>query len=505
MTSNPWHQLPPPQSPWRDRLQEAIRRTGPGIGVIALILLLVSFWGSDEGATSTAGEGDFNALARVESGPFAITVTEQAVLDAGQSVTISSDLPSNRAKLLYLATEGSLLAPGDVIARIDPAPFEQDLETLRSDIQEAEAVLMQAEAELALLRVENEDKFNKLNQQLGAARLKVGNLEGADIPTREALARRALQQAQADYQKARQQLVAEEQLLARDLSTRLDLEKARDQLQQKKVEVDIAERNLNTLRDTALPAELQQARMALEHSSQEVDNYRDIVLTQKLNKQQAEVMRHQGKLANHRQALARTEAQLAMTTLTAPVSGQLLYKELSIGNEKRKVQVGDSLWQHQGFAVIPDLSSLVAYSDIREQDIGKLRPGLAVKIYPEAYPDLALDGEVESIGTLVSGAGIAGNNHFRVRIALATTDPRLRPGMGARATIVAKRYEAVLRIPVEAVFYRGRETFSVLWRNGNPREVAVELGDSDGEYVIVESGLEAGQEVMLVYPDNLKP
>ncbi|KJS07279.1 MAG: hypothetical protein VR73_09205, partial [Gammaproteobacteria bacterium BRH_c0] len=296
-------------------MQEAIRRTGPGIGVIALILLLVSFWGSDEGATSTAGEGDFNALARVESGPFAITVTEQAVLDAGQSVTISSDLPSNRAKLLYLATEGSLLAPGDVIARIDPAPFEQDLETLRSDIQEAEAVLMQAEAELALLRVENEDKFNKLNQQLGAARLKVGNLEGADIPTREALARRALQQAQADYQKARQQLVAEEQLLARDLSTRLDLEKARDQLQQKKVEVDIAERNLNTLRDTALPAELQQARMALEHSSQEVDNYRDIVLTQKLNKQQAEVMRHQGKLANHRQALARTEAQLAMTTL----------------------------------------------------------------------------------------------------------------------------------------------------------------------------------------------
>lgn len=508
MTSNPWQQLPPRQSALLDRLRRGMREWGPGVAVIVLAVVLVSVWSSGDGAATGGDSAAFNPLARVESGPFIITVTEPALLDAGQSVTISSGLPSNRAKLLYLATEGALLAPGDVIARIDPAPFEEDMETLRSDIQEAEAVLMQAQAELELLRVENEDKLNKLNEQLGAAQLKVGNLEGADIPTREALARRALQLAQTEYQKARQQVVAEEQLLARDLSTRVDLEKARDDVQQKQVEMDIATRNLNTLRDTALPAELQQARMALEHSTQEFDNHRDIVLTQKLNKQQAEVMRHEGKLANHRQALARAEGHLAMTTVTAPVSGQLLYKEMSIGNEKRKVQVGDSLWQHQGFAVIPDLSSLVAYSDIREHDIGKLRPGLAVKIYPEAYPDLELDGVVESIGTLASGAageGVVGDNHFRVRIAMTATDPRLRPGMGAKAVIVAQRFDAVLRIPVEAVFYRGRETYSVLWRNGNPREVAVKLGDSDGEFVIVESGLEAGQEVMLVYPDNLKP
>ena len=505
MTSDPWQQLKRSSSPLKEGLRRRIPASGPGIAAMAVILVLVSLWLSGDGVVgSGAGEGAV-PLARVESGPFVITVTEPAVLDARQSVTISSDLPSNRAKLLYLATEGSLLSAGDVIARIDPAPFEEDREKLQSEIQEAQAVLMQARAELELQRVENEEKLNKLDQQRGAARLRVGNLEGADLATREAQAARALQQARADHQQAVQQLAAEEQLHSRELSPRRDLEKARDRVQQKRIELDIAERNFNTLKNTALPAELQQARMALEHSSREFDNYRDVVLTQKFNKQQAEVLRHQTRLDNHRQALARTESYLAMTTVTAPVPGQLLYRELSIGNEKRKLQVGDSLWQNQGFAVIPDLSAMVAYTDIREQDIGKLQEGLSVTLYPQAYPDLALKGVVESIGTLAARPEAVGDNHFRVRIALVDNDPRLRPGMGAKAVIIARAFDSVLRTPVEAVFYRDNKTWSVLWRNGNPREVAVKLGDSDGEFVIVESGLEAGQQVMLVYPDNLKP
>ena len=44
--------------------------------------------------------------------------------------------------------------------------------------------------------------------------------------------------------------------------------------------------------------------------------------------------------------------------------------DLAAKCSSRKPQVGDSLWNRHAFAVIPDLSSLVAYADIDEKDIG---------------------------------------------------------------------------------------------------------------------------------------
>ena len=476
----------------------------PGLALAALAIALPASWfAGGEGAVEAPG-GDYVPLARVESGPFAIHLGEAVVLDAARSVTIASDLPSNRAKLLYLATEGALLDQGEVIARIDPAPFAEDIAKLESDIQEAEAVLMQARAELELLRVENEDKLNKLSQQVAAARLKVGNLEGADLAAREALADKALRDARAADKAARQRLAAEMELHARGLTTRGELDRARDNAEQRRLELGVAERNLDTLRDTALPAELAQARMGLEHSTREYDNHRDVVLTQKLAKQRAEVLRHESKLATLRQGLERARGYLAGTTLLAPVSGQLLYLDIPVGNEKRKVQVGDSLWQRQGFAVIPDLSTLVALGTIRERDIGKVRPGQAVTLHPEAYPALTLRGRVESIGTLARAVGGEGDNRFAVRIAVADSHPDLGPGMSARASILVRRYDRVARVPVEALFTEGGETLCYLWDGGAPRAVAVRAGGGDGEFVAIEAGLEAGQQVLLVHPDSLR-
>ena len=480
-----------------------VRGAAPGVVLVVVVMGLAASWlVGDDGAGDTPA-GNYVPLARVESGPFAVSLSEGVVLDAARSVTIASDLPSNRAKLLYLATEGALLDAGEVIARIDPAPFAEDIAKLESDIQEAEAVLMQARAELELLRVDNEDKLNKLRQQVAAARLKVGNLEGADLAAREALADKALRDARAAEQGARQRLAAERELHARGLSTRGELDRARDNAEQKRLELSVAERNLETLRDTALPAELAQARMGLEHSTREFDNHRDVVLTQKLAKQQAEVVRHESKLATLRRGLEQARGYLARTTLVAPVSGQLLYLDIPVGNEKRKVQVGDSLWQRQGFAVIPDLSALVALGAIRERDIGKVRSGQVVTLHPEAYPGLTLRGRVESIGTLARAGGDAGDNRFAVRIALDDSHPDLRPGMSARADILTRRYREVTRVPVEALFSESGETRCYLWDGGAPRAVAVTTGAGDGEFVAIEAGLEAGQQVMLVHPDSL--
>ncbi|MGB5224922.1 MAG: hypothetical protein WBN49_07090, partial [Arenicellales bacterium] len=46
-------------------------------------------------------------VARADQGPFDITIIESGVLEARRSFTLASDLPSNKAKIIFLKPEGS--------------------------------------------------------------------------------------------------------------------------------------------------------------------------------------------------------------------------------------------------------------------------------------------------------------------------------------------------------------------------------------------------------------
>lgn len=484
------------------RLPSRASATAAGVIALSIVVLAVSFKVADNGPGTNGGTASFTPTAPVLSGPFDIEVTESATLDARQSVTLSSDLPSNRAKILYLAEEGAFVRQGDVVARFDPSPFEEDISKLESDIQEARAVLQQGQAEVALLEAESETARNKLAQQYDTARTRLENLQSADIPIRISKAETDLARAQADYSTARQETATEEKLLASGLANKTDVEKARIMEKEKRIALDIARRNYDNLKDTALPSELRQARLAVEHSGKELENQETVIRQQSLIRENANIARYRSKLADLEQALAQARNHRERTTLRAPVSGQLLYMKISIANEKRRVQVGDSLWNLQPFAVIPDMSSLVARINVRESDIGKLEPGQRATLYPEAYPNLSLPGHLESIGTLASVAEGQNASVFEVRIALDGADKRLRPGMSARAVILARHFDQALRVPVEAMFYLDRQAVCFLWNGGDPREVPVVPGDSDGRFIVIESGLEEGQQVMLVFPES---
>ena len=80
----------------------------------------------------------------VESGQFELRVIESARLDAGQSVTIASELPSNQGKLIWLAPEGAWVEQGTEIVRFDPTPFETEVQKLERDFEAATAAQLDA-------------------------------------------------------------------------------------------------------------------------------------------------------------------------------------------------------------------------------------------------------------------------------------------------------------------------------------------------------------------------
>lgn len=478
------------------------RSVSTAVIVLAVFLISVTQW-IEETPASAAGQQLFSPVAKVRQQPLDVFVTAGAELDASQSVLISSPLPTNRGKFVYLVPEGEFVQAGDTLARFDPGPFEQELKRIEHDIRDHEIKLEQAKVDNSLYLTTSEDRLADLEQKLTLAELKNANLQEGSVPLREAQAEKEVRRAKADHDKAARVLATEEQLYEQGLTREKTVEEARVREEDARATLNLAKHSLRVLTQVTLPSELEQARLQLEKSRREITVYRK-TYEDRGRKQQASMAQIENKLAALNDELRQNREHLAATELRAPVSGIVLYKPLSMQNEKRKVQVGDSVWYRQGFAVIPDMSSMVATMAVNEAEVGKLHQGQPVTLKPEAYPNTQLRGHVHSVGTLAANESSTAQRFFDVRIALDTQDERLRPGMSARASVLVSSADQATVIPVDAVFYEDLSPVVFLWRDGDPLRIPVVLGAGDAQYVQVTEGLTPEQKVMLVYPDSFE-
>lgn len=122
--------------------------------------------------------------------------------------------------------------------------------------------------------------------------------------------------------------------------------------------------------------------------------------------------------------IAAAERALANADLVAPYDGVIA--------ELNDLQPGELVSPAQTIAVLADFSSwIVETRDLNELDVVKVEVGMDVEITPDALPELALPGVVESIDQVFSER--SGDILYTVRIRLAESDPRLRWGMTVSA------------------------------------------------------------------------
>ena len=205
-------------------------------------------------------------------------------------------------------------------------------------------------------------------------------------------------------------------------------------------------------------------------------------------------------------ALAVQNAQLSLQsaqealdsyTITSPISGTVIEKNLKAGDQ---LNGGDS----GAMAVIYDLSQLELQMDVSELDIGQIQPGQTVEITAEALPGQTFTGVVEKVS--VNGTTTDGFTTYPVTILLSEYGD-LNPGMNVSAHIIVERSENALCVPAEAVnsdgtvLVAGEGAFA---EDGvtiaDPSKIEsrpVTLGRGNQDYVEITSGLEEGETVLL--------
>lgn len=274
-----------------------------------------------------------------------------------------------------------------------------------------------------------------------------------------------------------------EPLVARGFLTREDLDRTALELEQAEVDLDLLRRRVALLADTERPREEQRARLTLaQREAQLVNSRQQITDAARL-------------VASLRQAI---EA----CTLTARRAGLVVVEPNLASSPRRKIRAGDRVTASQGLITIPEVDRMLVETSVRESDLWRVEIGQRVTVSVDAYPDLQLDGAVESIGTLGQpGSGQAfDEKRFTLTIALDGGPRSLRPEMTARARIVVAERPQVVAVPSAALSRDEAGWFVTVLRGARRARQAVTPGESDGLFVEITDGLEEGDRVSLTGP-----
>ncbi len=472
--------------------------------VVISVLCIVSLFMFQRDAVSVP-DGEF-LVSTVQRGDLAISIQTIGVLDAAKSHMVSSDIRGNKGKIIFLINDGSWVEKGDVLVRLDPSPFEEEVHRLQGKVDSLAAAV---DASKQLVSWEK----NQLSQSIAAkkydlqvAKLELKRLVKGDGPLQLAQYQEEMTKAKVEFERYSSFYSEIKKLKDDGFNNPSELVRAKENAGLYREKLEAAKRRLESYREYVLPSMEESARAKVENSqlvleqSKKAIVYKIATVSADLNQAKA----HHATVAS---SLRLAQTELANTVIKAPFSGiAILYAAFRDG-QKRKPREGDTVLMNQAILYLPDISQLIVRTKVREVDLYKLSVGQAASVRIDAYPDVRFDAKVEFIGALASEnrPGGMGGKFFQVVLDISGKDLRLRPGMTARVLIKADRMENVLLLPVQAVFQdeNGKSfCYQIVTDSGSSKKTVVSTGLENELQIEILAGLQEGDRVSMVLPST---
>ena len=201
----------------------------------------------------------------------------------------------------------------------------------------------------------------------------------------------------------------------------------------------------------------------------------------------------QQQVENAQNSIESTQDTYDNYTITAPISGQVIVKNVNAGETITRDSSSET-----ALAIIYDLSELTFEMSIDEMGIQSVEVGQKVQVVADAFEGQTFTGTVTNVS--INGSYSNGVTNYPVTVTLDDAGD-LIPGMNVTGTIILDEATDVLAIPADSLM-RGNRVYvkdpSAEAEPGVPagfRSVEVETGLISDEYVEITSGLSEGDEV----------
>jgi HlyD family secretion protein len=382
-----------------------------------------------------------------------VNVAISATGNPNAVVTVQVGSQVSGTILALLADFNTRVTKGQLIARIDPAPFQAkvdqaqaNLDAARASVANAQAVVQQASANI-----------QAANSSLAAAQANVLKAEAIEEDDKVKVDRRVI-------------------MVSKGADAQEDLETAETTYKS-----SVADHN---------------ALVAQQHAVE--DSVR--VAQAQLNVANSLLAANQAQVKQYTAALQSAQLDLDHTNIKAPVDGVVVSRNVDVGQT-----VAASLAAPTLFLIAQDLTKMQVDTNVSEADVGRVQVNQPATFTVDAYPGRVFQGTVTSVRK--APINVANVITYDAVIGVENEDSKLFPGMTANVKILVNQRQNVLKVPNAALRYhpasetiaagaaagvrKGAAPQQAVWlldANNKEQRVVVTTGESDGAYTEVMQG-----------------
>jgi HlyD family secretion protein len=195
-------------------------------------------------------------------------------------------------------------------------------------------------------------------------------------------------------------------------------------------------------------------------------------------------------------AMRQAESNADRMAIKSPIGGMAVLRSIWKSNNMAEVQEGEEVRSGMPIVDVVNPASMRVRAKVNQADIGDLKPGLAVRIGLDAYPDLAFRGRVAQISPLAITSALSPKvRTFIALIAIDGAHPNLMPDLTASLDVEILRQPGVLVVPRDALRFEAEQVFVRVRQGNSVTEQTVTVGPMNAHEAVVASGLAEGAVV----------
>ncbi|MEN7547892.1 efflux RND transporter periplasmic adaptor subunit [Rapidithrix thailandica] len=246
-------------------------------------------------------------------------------------------------------------------------------------------------------------------------------------------------------------------------------------------------------------ANLKVAKANLEKAQKDADRYtalseKDAIAKQQLDYALTELDNAKSRVAAAEADLVTANTNLRYSVITAPFDGTIGISNVRIGTF---VSLGQTLLNTissdnpMGVDFVIDEKELNKYLALEQSADNKEK-----SVFTIALPDKSLYGDAGEI-SVIDRAVDPQTGTIKIRLVFPNAQRKLRAGISATVRVLNENSGEQIMIPYKAVTEQMSENFVFVEDNGVVKQTRIELGKRIHEKVIVKSGLQVGQNIVV--------
>lgn len=457
---------------------------------LAVLLLLLSVGCKEEQKVTYT-------MAKVEKQNISTSITATGTIEPVTKVEVGTQVSGIISKIYV--DYNSYVRKGDVMAELDRTNLNSELVSAESNLSSAvssaayqDKSVDAAAKNLDLIR----NNLEISNKDLSIA---ANNLELAKKNVE--YAKKNVEYTKKDVDIAQSNMQRYSTLFQRGLISANDYEQAQSQLNNALQSYNNAVQSLNNATQS-LNSSQQSYNSTRTSNNQAIENLTKAQLSYDQTLSESAQSRNQVEV--QKQNVSKANTNLGYATITSPIDGIVLSKEVEEGQT-----VAASMTTPTLFILAQDLTDMRVIAKVDEADIGGVKEGQRVTFTVDAFPEDVFQGGV----TQVRQEATTESNvvTYEVVISAPNDDLKLKPGLTANVTIYTLEKFDVLSVPSKALRFSPNETLLMdgesiedcpgmkkVWKKeGNVfKAIAVETGSSNGSSTEILSGLKEGDEII---------